>query len=112
MKIKKMLGNRVLLRRHPVETTVGSAGIILAPENRIDQSLRCTVVQVGPGSRVNGVLRPTSVKPGDVVVLTTFSGDKIEPLEDPSLLIVDEAWIEAVLPAETPDSKALEMING
>lgn len=113
IEVKSLLGNKAYLRRHAVETKVGSAGIILAPETRIDQSLRCTVIKVGPGKKIGDKLVPPDIKPGDVVVLTTFSGEKIAPLQDENLLIVDIDWIEAVLPDETPDPKAMEMIaNG
>lgn len=112
IKIEKVVGNRALLRRHNVETTVGRAGIILAPETRIDQSLRCTVIKVGPGKSIGGKVVPPDIKPGDVVILTTFSGEKVVPIQDEQVIIVDIDWIEAVMPDESPDPKAMEMING
>lgn len=67
MKIQ-MLHDRVMVRRH--EEKAVTSGLIIIPETAREKSLIAEVVAVGPGRKIDDQFYPTSVKPGDRVLLS------------------------------------------
>lgn len=75
MKLKQLLGNRVLLK--PLPKPVQSAGGILIPQQYQDDSKLYEVVAVGPGEwrknkKKKMVFHPMEVKPGDKVLAELY----------------------------------------
>jgi len=92
----KPLNNRVLVRRFKAEKTKG--GIIL-PETAQEKPREGEVVATGPGVRdEEGNLHPLTVKKGDRVLFTSYSGTEIkDPTSDDEYLILSEEDILGVL---------------
>lgn len=72
----KPLGNRVLIQRAKAPTTKGG---ILLPDSAQQKPKEGTVVAVGPGkSDDNGKVQPLSLKVGDKVLFSSYSGTEVK----------------------------------
>lgn len=84
----KPLGDRVLLRRK--EAAEKTSGGIILTESAKESPSEGEVVEVGTGVRdVNGNIVPMSVKKGDNVMFSKWSGTEIK-VNDTDLLVIDE----------------------
>ncbi len=83
------LGDRIVVEREEsLETTSG--GIVL-PGSARDKPSRGTVISVGEGRMLrDGTRSPLQVKPGDVVLFTTYGPDEIKLGEDEYLLMRED----------------------
>lgn len=73
--------NRVLLQRI-LQPTQTQAGIILGPKYADEHSRLAKVIAVGQGKYSDkGILIKPLVKPGDIVLLPEFGGNKV-PIDD------------------------------
>ncbi len=92
------LGNRALVKRDPKVEKVGS--IHLTDNARQPRRLG-TVVRVGPGKLVDGVLVPLPVKAGDRVFMSGYAGVEASDHEmskrDDDYIIVREEEMLAVV---------------
>ncbi len=80
------LGDRVVLKREQAESTT-SGGIVL-PDAAQDRPQKGAVVAVGDGHVKNdGTKVPLTVKKGDRVIFSSFSGDEITVDCDEFLLL-------------------------
>jgi chaperonin GroES len=87
------LYDRVLVEvNKPKENIVNG---ILLPDNAVERPQEATVIAVGTGRVVNGILYPLDVKPGDKVVFGRFSGNEVE-IGGKKLLILQENEIMGV----------------
>lgn len=89
------LGERIVVEREvSLETTAG--GIVL-PGSAQDKPSRGTVIAVGNGRMLqNGTRSALQVKPGDVVLFTTYGPDEIK-LGDDEFLLMREDDVLAVI---------------
>jgi len=72
----KMLGDHVLVKADPEETTRGG---ILLPDTAREKPQRGTIVAVGEGRRLdNGKLVPLEVKAGDRVIFSKYGGTEVK----------------------------------
>jgi len=97
MKTKiKPLGNRILIERSKPQTTKG--GIIL-PDSAQEKPKEGTVIAVGPGKcNDQGTCDPLSVKIGDRVLFSSYSGTEVKELqEEGEFLILSEEDVLGVL---------------
>ena len=86
------LGDRVLIRRAPKEVQTAS-GIYLPTDSTKDPN-EGEVVAVGPGERdVTGQLHPTSLQPGDKVLLPEYGGMKVTLGDDDTMALFRESDI-------------------
>ncbi|GAB4226380.1 MAG: co-chaperone GroES [Chlamydiales bacterium] len=96
--VKEVLGNRVLVRRAKAVTSKG--GIIL-PDTAQEKPKEGTVVKVGPGKyNDQGELESMSVKEGDRVLFSSYSGTKISDInenDDEEYLILSEDDILGII---------------
>ena len=90
------LGDRVVLRAVKREEKT-SSGIVL-PDTAKEKPQEAEVVAVGPGRYEDGKLVEVSVKVGDRVIFSKYSGTEIK-YNDEELLIVREADILGVVEA-------------
>jgi chaperonin GroES len=91
----KPLGNRVLVKRSKSQTSKGG---ILLPDSAQEKPREGTVVAVGPGKQnEEGTLEPTTVKIGDRVLFTSYSGTEVKNPNDDELLILSEDDILGIL---------------
>lgn len=75
MKIKP-LGNRVLIQRSKPQPTKGG---ILLPDSAQEKPKEGTIVAVGPGKTTDdGKKEPMSVKVGDRVLFSSYSGTEVK----------------------------------
>lgn len=91
----KPLGDRVLIK--PLEEELKTSSGIIIPET-IDKekSERGQIVAVGEGKIDDGKKVPVSVKVGDVVMFSKYSGDEIK-FDGEEYLIVKEDSILAII---------------
>ena len=93
----KPLGNRILVCRSKAKTTKGG---ILLPDTAQEKPKEGKVIAVGPG-KVNdeGVLEPVSIKVGDQVLFTAYSGTEVKASQGDGeeLLILCEDDVLGVL---------------
>ena len=89
------LSNKLFVRRDEKET-VSNGGIVLS-ETTAGKQNRGTVVFAGPGKTLeNGMVRETSVKPGDHILFGKFTGTEIKIGDDELLVISDEDVIAVI----------------
>ena len=92
------LGDKIVVRRQ--EAPKASEGGILLPDNAKEKPTRGVVVAVGPGKPEEGVAGiincAMSVKPGDVVLFTSYAGNSVE-IDGQELLIMREDDILCVV---------------
>lgn len=73
----KPLGDRILVQRAPKETQT-AAGLYL-PTDKTKAPNEGKVIAVGPGQMdVTGTLHPTTLAPGDAVLLPEYGGTKVD----------------------------------
>jgi len=72
----KPLGDRVLIKMKEAEETTKS-GIILTANSQEKPQI-AEVVEVGPGKMVDGKLEAMTVKKGDNVILSKYSGTEVK----------------------------------
>ncbi len=90
----KPLHDNVVLKKEKVEKKTAS-GIILTGDIK-DQPSFATVVAIGKGALVDGVLVPLTVKEGDKVVYKKYSTTEFK-FEDEEYLIIAEKDILAII---------------
>ena len=89
------LSNRVLIKPDKAEEQT-SGGIIL-PDTAREPSLRGEIISVGPGKRrKTGVVLPTQVEQGQVVLYAKYAGTNME-IDGEEHVLVSEADILAVV---------------
>lgn len=72
----KPLNDRVLIKMKEAEETTQS-GIILTANSQEKPQI-AEVVEVGPGKKVDGKLEEMSVKKGDNVIVSKYSGTEVK----------------------------------
>ncbi len=90
----KPLGDRVLIKMKESEETTKS-GIILAG-NAQEKPQIAEVIEVGPGEKIDGKFEPVSVKKGDNIIVSKFSGTEIK-YEGTEYIIVRQEDILAIV---------------
>lgn len=90
----KPLSNRVLLKALEAEQKTAS-GIIL-PESAQEKKQEAEVIAIGDGLIVDGKKQEMSVKVGDVVIYSKYSGDDIK-LDGEEYTLIDEDKILAIV---------------
>ena len=90
----KPLSNRVVLKKVEAEETTKS-GILLAGAAK-EKPQMSEVVAVGPGEVRDGALVPMTVKVGDKVIVSKFSGTEVK-LDSTEYVIVKEDDILAIV---------------
>lgn len=84
----KPLKNRVVVKRQEAQTSKGG---ILLPETAKEKPRQGVVVAVGPGEIDDkGKLRPLSVKVGDEVLFSSYSGTEYKAGETDYLILSEE----------------------
>lgn len=90
----KPLGNRVLVQRSKAQTSKGG---ILLPDSAQERPREGTVLAAGPGKcNENGQLEPISVKIGDRILFSSYSGTEVKQ-DDEEYLILSEDDILGIL---------------
>ena len=90
----KPLADRVVVKMVEVEETTKS-GIILTASAK-EKPQVAEVLAVGPGATKDGTLVPMSVKVGDKVITSKYSGTEIK-LDGTEYIIVSESDILAIV---------------
>jgi chaperonin GroES len=91
----KPLGNRVLIKRTAAQSTKG--GIIL-PDSAQEKPKQGEIVAIGEGKHdKEGNVIPMSLKIGDIVLFTSYSGTEVNSEEDKDYLIMSEEDVMAVI---------------
>ena len=90
----KPLSDRVLVKMKESEETTKS-GIILASTAKEKPQI-AEVIEVGPGKRVDGKIEEMSVKKGDNVVVSKYSGTEVK-YEGEEYIIVKQSDILAIV---------------
>ena len=90
----KPLSDRVLIKMKECEETTKS-GIILATTAQEKPQI-AEVIEVGPGKRVDGKIEEMSVKKGDNVVVSKYSGTEVK-YEGEEYIIFREEDILAIV---------------
>lgn len=67
------LFDRILVERIKAKSVSG----IILPESIAEKSMQGIVLAIGSGKMLKGVLQPITVKVGDIVLFTKFSGTEI-----------------------------------
>ena len=93
MKIKP-LSNRVVLKNVEAEETT-KAGIIL-PGSAKEKPQMAEVIAIGPGEVVDGKIVPMTVKVGNKVITSKYSGTEVT-LDGEEYIIVKEDDILAIV---------------
>ena len=94
MKIRP-LGDKVLVQR--LEAEAVTAGGIVLPESAKEKPQRGTIISVGDGKLLDdGSRGKLSVKKGDEVLFTSYTGTEIK-LDGKEYLIMDESGIIAIV---------------
>lgn len=89
------LGDRVVVERE--ESEGKTAGGIILPDTAKDKPARGVVVNVGEGRALkDGTRAPLTVKVGDRVVFTSYSGEAFK-VGDQELLLMHETDILAII---------------
>lgn len=96
MKAIHPLGNRIVVKRSQKQTTKG--GIII-PDTAKEKPKEGEVVAVGPGKRnEKGEVEPMSLKKGDRVLFSSYSGTEVKnDLSDEELIIMSEDEVLGIL---------------
>ncbi len=93
MKIKKLLGSKVMIRSDEPEEKVG---LIIVPDTGKKPSELGTVVAVGSGYKMtDGSVRPLDVKEGDRVLFSKWGEEEVQNM-DKDLVLVKEVDVYAV----------------
>lgn len=84
----RMNGARLLVKEEKLEDTLHS-GIVIQGRSKQQTNIG-TVLKVGDGAMLeNGTKVPVAIKPGEVVIYSSFSGSPIkERSEDPDEFII------------------------
>ena len=90
----KPLSNRVLLKAIESEQ-ITKSGIIL-PESAQEKKQEAEVVAIGPGRVIDGKKEEMSVKVGDMVIYSKYSGDEVK-LDGIEYTLIDEEKILAIV---------------
>ncbi len=90
----KPLGSRVLIKMKEGEEKTKS-GIILSGAAQEKPQI-AEVIEVGPGENVDGKLEPVSVKKGDNVIVSKYSGTEVK-YEGEEYIIVKQEDILAIV---------------
>lgn len=90
----KPLGSRVLIKMKEEEETTKS-GIILSSGAK-EKPQEATVIEVGPGRKINGEPEEMYVKKGDTVIVSKYGGTPVK-YENEEYLIVNQEDILAVI---------------
>ena len=90
----KPLGRRVLIKMKEGEETTKS-GIILASSAQEKPQI-AEVIEVGPGEKIDGKQQEMSVKKGDNVIVSEYSGTKVK-YEGVEYIIVKQEDILAIV---------------
>ena len=90
----KPLSDRVLIKMKEAEETTKS-GIILASKSQEKPQI-AEVIEVGPGEKIDGKLQEMSVKKGDNVIVSKYSGTEVK-YEGTEYIIVKQEDILAVV---------------
>jgi chaperonin GroES len=93
MKIKP-LADRVLLR--PLEAEEKTKSGIILPDSAKEKPQEAEVVAVGPGKVEDGKLQSMSVKKGDKVIYSKYSGDEVK-LDGIEYTLIEEDKILAIV---------------
>lgn len=88
------LGDRVILKQFEAEETTAS-GIVLPGQSK-EKPQQATVIAVGPGKEVDGKLQPMSVKEGDVVIYSKYSGSEVK-FGDEEYIVIGQDNILAIV---------------
>lgn len=106
MKIRLNLsGERIAVKQHSEETTTES-GLILAVE--AGKKFQGEVVAAGPGKFMDsGIIRPMSLKIGDVVLFGEYSGQKFK-LDGEEYLAMNESDVIGTLEENQSESLSNE----
>lgn len=73
------------------------AGAIFIPETAQDRRLRAKVLSVGPGKFDHGVFVPTTLKPGDIVLIPYMRGADLSESKEKQELVLPESDIHGVI---------------
>jgi chaperonin GroES len=90
----KPLSDRVLIKMKEAEETTKS-GIILASKSQEKPQI-AEVIEVGPGEKIDGKLQEMSVKKGDNVIVSKYSGTEVK-YEGTDYIIVKQEDILAIV---------------
>ena len=90
----KPLENRVLIKMKEGEETTKS-GIILTGSSQEKPQI-AEVIEVGPGRMIDGKLEPVTVKKGDNIIVSKYSGTEVK-YEGTEYLIVKQDDILAIV---------------
>jgi len=90
----KPLANRVLLQEVKAEERTAS-GIIL-PESAQEKKQEAEVVAVGAGKVVDGKKEEMTVRAGDMVIYSKYSGDEIK-IDGEEYTLIEEDKILAIV---------------
>lgn len=86
--------NKVVVKRHEAAAKVGN---IELPESAKEPRREATVVAVGPGKLLpSGIRSPMSLKEGDVVLLSSYSGTEVK-VDGVAYLVLEEDQVLGVL---------------
>lgn len=87
MKIRP-LHNRIVIKR--LEAPDTSEGGIVIPEGSKIAQVEGEVIAVGKGKRIDGLIRPMTVKKGDRVVFSVHSGTEVTVDGEDLVIILDD----------------------
>ena len=90
----KPLGSRVLIKMKEGEEKTKS-GIILSGAAQEKPQI-AEVIEVGPGENIDGKLEPVTVKKGDNVIVSKYSGTEVK-YEGEEYIIVKQEDILAIV---------------
>ncbi|HKI61242.1 MAG TPA: co-chaperone GroES [Mariprofundaceae bacterium] len=83
------LHDRVIVRRLDEEEK--SAGGIIIPDSAKEKPIQGKVIAAGKGKILeNGDVRPLDVKPGDIVIFSTYAGTEIKLDGDKFLMMRED----------------------
>ncbi len=89
------LGDRVVIERE--ESEERTAGGIVLPDSAQDKPARGTIISIGNGRILDdGTRHKLQVKPGDVVVFSSYAGEHFK-IGDQELLLMREEDILAIV---------------
>lgn len=90
----KPLNDRVILKQVEAEETT-KGGIILTTQSK-EKPQEAQVIAVGPGAVVDGKVMPMTVKVGDKVVYSKYSGMEVK-YQGEEYIVVKESDILAIV---------------
>lgn len=90
----KPLGDRVLLK--PLEAEEKTKGGIILPDSAKEKPQEAKVVAVGPGKIKDGQHQSMSVKEGDIIIYSKYSGDDIK-IDGEEYTLIEEEKILAIV---------------